>query len=51
MNKKNEKHGKGRLMLKEGGLYEGFFKNNKAYGYCRLIKQNGDIYEGMNLHF
>jgi hypothetical protein len=38
-------------MLKEGGLYEGFFKNNKAYGYCRLVKENGDIYEGMNLHF
>ena len=48
MNKQNEKHGKGRLLFKDGGLYEGYFKNNRPFGYCRLIKANGDIYEGMN---
>jgi len=44
----DKKHGRGRMMMKDGGLYEGYFKEDKAFGYCRLIRTNGDSYEGMN---
>lgn len=46
MNNMNLKHGRGKLLLKNGALYEGYFKNDIPFGYCRYILPNGDMYEG-----
>lgn len=46
LNDKREKEGKGRLISKEGALYEGQFFRNKRQGKGRQIYIEGDYYEG-----
>jgi hypothetical protein len=41
------KTGKGKIQLKDGSVYEGWWKEDKYHGRGRLIHPNGDCYEGM----
>ena len=40
------REGYGKLYLKDGSIYEGFFKDNKMDGRGRLYNIEGFIYEG-----
>jgi len=39
-------HGKGKMTLSNGDVYEGRFYSGKYYGEGKLSRANGDIYEG-----
>ena len=39
-------HGGLNLILKDGSMYEGWWRDNKANGKGRLIHADGDIYDG-----
>ena len=39
-------HGKGRLVFKNGSVYEGEFKKNKMDGYGKIFFNDGSIYQG-----
>lgn len=41
------RHGKGRLELTNGDVYDGHFRNNKKYGTGKLTKTDGTVYEGV----
>ena len=34
------------VMVKDGSLYEGFWKDNKEHGLGRFINTEGDVYQG-----
>ena len=36
----------GKMIYKNGDIYEGEFKNDKREGNGKMIYKNGDIYEG-----
>jgi len=40
--------GLARVVRKDGGVVEGFFKENKAHGSIRYINSNGDVRVGFN---
>jgi len=40
------REGKGKKILRDGSMYEGYWKDNKANGSGRLIHAVGDFYEG-----
>lgn len=46
INLKNQKHGYGVLLTKEGMKYEGTWVNNKFTGWGRFIDTEGNIYNG-----
>eukprot|EP00929_Paragymnodinium_shiwhaense_P114797 TRINITY_DN83309_c0_g1_i1.p1 TRINITY_DN83309_c0_g1~~TRINITY_DN83309_c0_g1_i1.p1 ORF type:complete len:312 (-),score=53.26 TRINITY_DN83309_c0_g1_i1:60-995(-) len=39
-------HGKGKLVQKDGGIYEGDFVDGKAHGVGKYVAANGNVYEG-----
>lgn len=41
----NTREGRG-VMVKEGTLYEGFWRDNKEHGVGRYITSEGDCYQG-----
>lgn len=42
----NVREGRGYIKVKDGSIYEGWFKDNKKHGFGRYIFYNGDSYEG-----
>lgn len=40
------KHGKGKLTLANGDVYEGNYENSKKSGIGKYTYANGDVYEG-----
>lgn len=38
------KHGRGRLLDKDGNLYEGQFEGGQKHGQGRIVFANGDLY-------
>ena len=47
LNSKNQKHGFGVFMKKNGERYEGFFENDVFNSFGRYINEKGEIYEGL----
>lgn len=43
---RNEKNGRGRMLLDDGGQYIGDFKDGLKHGQGKEIEANGDYYEG-----
>ena len=43
---RNEKNGRGRMLLDDGGQYIGEFKDGLKHGQGKEIEANGDYYEG-----
>ena len=39
-------HGRGALIMQDGTIYEGWFKDNKMNGKGRIVSQKGELYEG-----
>ena len=46
VNKKGQENGKGKMIWKNGDVYEGDWKNGKRTGKGKLTWKNGDKYEG-----
>lgn len=44
-NRSNKREGRG-VLIKDGSIYEGFWKNNLENGVGRFINQQGDVYQG-----
>jgi hypothetical protein len=42
----NKRSGRGKIIFKNGAIFEGHFLNNKVNGYGRHIKTDGEQYEG-----
>ena len=40
------RHGKGKLVLRDGSIYEGYWLNDMKNGFGRHISSKGDIYLG-----
>ena len=47
MNKANQPHGRGVRVSKQGGIFEGHFKNGDRHGRGRHIYPSGQVFEGM----
>jgi hypothetical protein len=41
-----ERTGRGKILFKNGSLFEGTFHKNKVNGHGRLIKEDGEMYTG-----
>ncbi len=44
-NTRGKKEGRG-VLIKDGSIYEGFWKDNLENGVGRFINQQGDVYQG-----